>query len=241
MRENSFVVTHNKQRPIIMAMFSGPGPASVPRIKLDTGPKYSFGLKPKSKLDVGSPGPAAYSIPEKSTRFGGDGTPRYTLHARTKQGNAFSSPGPAAYHTESLKLFKQPSPPSYSFGSRTAFSKRDTSPAPNAYTVPPLFGEKVPSKRSAPAFVMAGRPRVGGFSEDLQKTPGPGAYKIGDANSWKNKAPSYSIGGRFMMPSDMTRKPGPAEYAPILIKSGSGPSFGMRHSEYLAPVLFSVN
>ena len=75
----------------------------------------------------------------------------------------------AAYSTEKVKVFKQPTPPSYSFGSRTRYRKRDNSPAPNAYTVPPIFGTKTPSKRSAPAFVMAGRARVGGFSEDMSK------------------------------------------------------------------------
>jgi len=75
----------------------------------------------------------------------------------------------AAYNTETVKIFKQPTPPSYSFGSRTRYSKRDGSPAPNAYTVPPLIGSKTPIKRSAPAYVMSGRARIGGFSEDLSK------------------------------------------------------------------------
>ena len=75
----------------------------------------------------------------------------------------------AAYSTEKVKIFKQPTPPSYSFGSRTRFNKRDATPAPNAYTVPPIFGTKTPSKRSAPAYIMAGRARVGGFSEDMSK------------------------------------------------------------------------
>jgi len=93
MRDNSLPL-QNKQRPIIMAMFSGPGPACVGRLKIDTGPKYSFGLKPKTKTNAHSPGPAAYSVQERSTRYGADGTPRYTLHYRTKEGNSFSTPGP---------------------------------------------------------------------------------------------------------------------------------------------------
>lgn len=83
-----------KQRPIISAMFSSPGPACVGRLDGSTGLKYSFGLKPKNKLDSSSPGPAAYKIQEKSTRFGGDGTPRYSLSGRPKDGNSFKTPGP---------------------------------------------------------------------------------------------------------------------------------------------------
>eukprot|EP00111_Clytia_hemisphaerica_P009304 TCONS_00027313-protein len=239
MRDNALPY-HNTKRPIIMAMFSGPGPACVGRLGLDNGPKYSFGLKPGQRVDAFTPGPAAYTVHDKSTRFGSDGSPKYTLHSRTKQGNSFTTPGPAAYSTEKVKIFKQPTPPSYSFGSRTRFNKRDGSPAPNAYTVPPIFGSKTPTKRSAPAYVMTGRGRVGGFSEDLSKTPGPGTYKVNDPNSWKHRAPSYSISGRFMMPGDSTQKPGPAHYSPHKQRSGTGPSFGVRHSEYTAPVLFST-
>lgn len=74
-----------------------------------------------------------------------------------------------AYQTENVKIFKQQTPPSYSFGSRTVYFKRDGIPGPNAYTVPQLFGSKIPTKSSAPAFSMSGRARVGGFSEDLRK------------------------------------------------------------------------
>lgn len=74
-----------------------------------------------------------------------------------------------AYKTESVKIFKQRTPPSYSFGSRTAYFKRENIPGPNAYSVPQLFGSKIPTKTSAPAFSMSGRARVGGFSEDLRK------------------------------------------------------------------------
>lgn len=74
-----------------------------------------------------------------------------------------------AYRTEAVKIFKQPSPPSYSFGSRTRYHRKGSAPAPNAYTLPNMIGMRIPSKSAPPAFSMAGRPRVGGFSEDLQK------------------------------------------------------------------------
>ena len=77
-----------------MAMFSGPGPACVGRMAKEHGPKYSFGLKPGKSINKASPGPAAYSIQDKSTRFGTDGSPKYTLHSRTREGSGFTTPGP---------------------------------------------------------------------------------------------------------------------------------------------------
>ena len=101
MRDNALPL-HNTKRPIIMAMFSGPGPACVGRMAKGSGPKYSFGLKPGKSTNSASPGPAAYRIQEKSTRFGNDGSPKYTLHYRTKEGNGFTTPGPGKYH----KIFR---------------------------------------------------------------------------------------------------------------------------------------
>ena len=93
MRDNALPL-QNKKRPIIMAMFSGPGPACVGRMSKEHGPKYSFGLKPQKSVNAASPGPAAYSIQDKSTRFGTDGSAKYTLHSRTREGSGFSTPGP---------------------------------------------------------------------------------------------------------------------------------------------------
>ena len=90
-------------RPVIAAMFRGPGPAAV-LLPNSTGykshdftknkaPAYSFGFKPKWKASENSPGPA-YLIPEKLTRVGADGSPRYTLKGRTNLQTSFRTPGP---------------------------------------------------------------------------------------------------------------------------------------------------
>ena len=74
-----------------------------------------------------------------------------------------------AYGCEKVKIFKQKSAPSYSFGSRTRYAQKEKTPAPNSYTMPNMIGMEIPSKSAPPAFSMRGRPKIGGFSEDLQK------------------------------------------------------------------------
>jgi len=209
-------IDDGKQRPVIGAMWKGPGPAkyylpsTVGYLNHDATknkkPGYVFGLKTVNKGDTKrSPGPAAYSVADRSTRYGADGTPKYSLHYRPKTCQNFNTPGPDAYKVEKEKIFKQKTAPCYSFGSRTRYHKKDHTPGPNAYSMPNLLGMGIPSKSAPPSYSMRGRPRIGGFSEDLQKSPGPGTYKIGDANSWRKKAPCYSISGRNLMPGDSTQ------------------------------------
>lgn len=47
---------------------------------------------------------------------------------------------------------------------------------------------------------MTGRSKTGGFSEDLAKAPGPGAYQHVRPDVTKRKAPGYSMLGRSYMP-----------------------------------------
>merc|ERR1711894_322831 len=65
---------------------------------------------------------------------------------------------------------------------RTKQSKSDNTPSPNAYQLPTTLGSNLVDKSSAPCYGVKSRPVVGGFSEDLQKTPGPGTYPTTDPN-----------------------------------------------------------
>ena len=47
---------------------------------------------------------------------------------------------------------------------------------------------------------MTGRSKTGGFSEDLARAPGPGAYQHVRPDVTKRKAPGYSMLGRSYMP-----------------------------------------
>ena len=50
---------------------------------------------------------------------------------------------------------------------------------------------------------MTGRSKTGGFSEDLARAPGPGAYQHVRPDVTKRKAPGYSMLGRSYMPGGL--------------------------------------
>ena len=53
------------------------------------------------------------------------------------------------------------------------------------------------------SFSMTGRSKTGGFSEDLARAPGPGAYQHVRPDVTKRKAPGYSMLGRSYMPGGL--------------------------------------
>ncbi|EDO37545.1 predicted protein [Nematostella vectensis] len=239
-----------QKRPQIAAMFRGPGPAKY-RLPGGCGyndhdprkhkkPAWSFGLKLGLKSQNVGPGPA-YLIPARITRTGTDGTPAYTLHDRTQLNKAFSTPAPGAYAPEKQRVPHQRWAPSYSFGSRTPYAKRDATPAANAYSLPNVVGPKAVGKTALPAYSMSARLKIGAFHEDLQKTPGPGTYKVHNPDYNKKRMPAYSMNGRNYMTGDNTLKPGPGAHSPekVYVHKRNAPrfSFGIRHSEYIAPLI----
>ncbi|XP_047138333.1 ciliary microtubule associated protein 1A [Hydra vulgaris] len=241
--------TENK-KPMISAMFRGPGPCYMMPgttgyighdVTKKTAPHYVFGIKTKLK-DETTPGPAAYKVDPKVTRFGKDGLPEYTLHYRPKELTTFITPAPGTYQTENAKILKYKTSPSFTIAGRTRYGKKDHIPGPSSYNLPTMFGSKIPIKSSPPSFSMSARSKFGGFNEDLKKTPGPGTYNSGDPNSWKIKAPMFSMAGRSALPTDKTQNPGPAKYLPGITK-GTTPkfSFGVRHSEYVVPLIADVS
>lgn len=100
------------------------------------------------------------------------------------------------------------------------------------------------SKTQAPCYSLTGRSNVGAFCEDLHKTPGPGTYKITDPSLIKDKAPHYSMTSRNVMPGDTTQKPGPGAHCPetVYIHKRAAPnfSFGIKHTQYMAPLIVEV-
>ncbi|XP_031561561.1 outer dense fiber protein 3-like [Actinia tenebrosa] len=239
-----------QRRPQIAAMFRGPGPAKYllpgtcgytahdPR--KNKKPAFSFGLKVGINTKNTGPGPA-YLVPSSMTRRGKDGTPAYTLHDRTSLIQSFQTPAPDTYAPEKQHPPNHVKAPQYSFGLRTPYTRRDPTPAANAYMLPTILGPKAVGKRSLPAFSMTGRSKIGGFHEDLQRTPGPGTYKVCNPNTFKSRKPIYSINGRNYAPGDSTLKPGPGAYSPekVYVDKKSAPrfTFGVRHSEYIAPLI----
>lgn len=234
------------RRPIA-AMHKGPGPVyslnpvvgfvdhcdSKRRL-----PAFSMAGRGKLLGDDCSPGPK-YAIEKGFTRTGPDGATKVGVSGRHKDLTMFQTPSPAAYkvNADPIKL----KAPEYTILGRTAPRILNQTPAPNAYTVPTTMGEKCVDKSSAPAYQLRSRPTVGSFSEDLQRTPGPGAYKTTGPNAYKRKCPEYSMTARNEVPGDSTQKPGPGAHKPENVKvhlpAAPSHSFGIKHSEYSGTVI----
>jgi len=246
------VYNYTKPRGPIAAMFGSPGPvyglpglvghpAHDPRSVHNRNPSYSFGVKHGKWRDEAGPGPCYYPD-SKQYRDGRDGTPHYSLYGRNKDLAGFKTPGPGAYAPEGSGPQSKGMPPAYSFGTRHAARRTDQTPGPNAYQLDSMMGNTVRSgKRQAPVFSLRGKNNVGSFCEDHARTPGPGAYLPKSADVYKNKSPQYSLTGRNGMPGDTTQKPGPGTHSPerVYVTKRSAPnfSFGIRHSQYEAPMI----
>ncbi|XP_077328950.1 ciliary microtubule associated protein 1A-like [Lithobates pipiens] len=242
---------HRPRRPI-SALYSSPGPkytlpGSTGYIQHDPSkyraPAYSFGSRRFKFVDNCSPGPG-YLVPANITMRGRDGTPAYSLYGRPKDLNTFRTPGPGSYTPERAGKYAYRSAPQYSIGARTKTFSNDQTPGPATYTLPSVFGPNIVTKSSAPNFSMTGRSRIGSFHEDLQKTPGPGTYHAVEPSTYKYKSPQYSMTARNFLPEDTTQKPGPGTYSPekVFLSRPQAPqiSFGIRHSEYVAPLIVDV-
>lgn len=207
-------------------------------------PAYSFGHRLKSSFkQESSPGPI-YRIDSRITKTGMDGTPAYSMLGQTKDQKTFKTPAPGAYSPEKVHPQGETHAPVYSMGKRTRYRKRDSSPSPNSYNLPALLGPRVPNKGSSASFSMTSRANTGGFAEDLAKTPGPGRYRTVDPSVTKRKSPGYSMLQRNFMPGDATKKPGPGAHSPekVVINRPCPPavSLGIRHSEYICPLIIEV-
>jgi len=240
----------------IAGMYNSPGPSVYPlptlvgarghdpRSEHQKTPAWSFGTKHGKFSEDSSPGPVHY--PDvKYTRTGKDGTPHYSLYSRPKELANFHVPGAGTYSPEKAGPASKYMSPRFSFGSRTRLRASDKNPGPNQYSLPGLLGKTVESgRRQAPIFSQRGRSKIGGFDEDLQKTPGPGTYTVTDPSTYKNKAPLYTLRPRTEMPGDGTLKPGPGAHSPekVIINKRAAPvpSFGIRHSDYTTPLIVDV-
>ncbi|NXD88552.1 ODF3A protein, partial [Halcyon senegalensis] len=232
-------------------------------------PAYSFGARVEGRPGERSPGPA-YLLPPGTTAKGKDGTPAFSIHGRPRDILPFCTPGPGCYSPERAGRLAFPSAPACTLRSRTKMGACQQTPGPAAYRLPPMLGPRVVSKSSAPNYSIPGRSNVGAFYQDLCKTPGPCGYKVVEADVYKRRAPRYSMLARNTLPTDHSAKPGPGSYNPEQVRgfrgsprlwgSGSrdpprcslpplsptqqgqqrGVTFGIRHSEYLAPLIVDV-
>ncbi|XP_048354618.1 outer dense fiber protein 3-like protein 2 [Sphaerodactylus townsendi] len=241
-----------KKTPGIAAQETGPGPGcySLPPtigfVSHDytrfASPAYSFHQRLNNSIYLkdASPGPCYYVEPEV-TRFGRIRGPSYSMLARPKPPGLPRTPGPGTYSPERVPPPSQQRPPSFSLGARTKYRPVDHVPAPNSYTLPTLLGPRIPSKPSSPCFTISGRNDKGSYSEDLSRTPGPGRYSTTDPNVYLCRLPAFSMLGRLRKPSGAFPTPGPGTHSPEKViahwKRSPSYSLGIRHSEYLMPLI----
>lgn len=245
-----------RPRQNIAAQYSGPGPVyALPGLVGQSnhdsrsihrkGPAYNFGVRHGKFKDDCSPGPC-YLPQNKYYRDGADGTPHYSLYSRNADLTAFKTPGPGAYNNENNGPQTCYSPPKYSFGTRHRSRRTDNTPGPNNYSLPSVIGlTKESHMTQAPNYTLVGRRSMGNFDEDLARTPGPGAYAVPKANTYRSAAPEFSMTGRNTLPGDNTRKPGPGAHSPggssVNKKKAPNFSFGVRHSQYTAPLIVAAD
>lgn len=243
-------------KPTISGKLRGPGPgryqlpSSCGKIGHDPtkrcAPSHSFGNRTKLLYtkDI-SPGPK-HAIDSKITRKGMDGTPQYSLAKRFDDPNLFKTPAPGAYSPEKCHPQGEKHAPVYSMAARTRYRKRDTVPAPNSYSLPTLHGPsmKLSQHKSSHSYTMRPKTDYNDFAKDLSKTPGAGSYNTPDPNTTKKKSALYTMKGRSYMPGDSTQKPGPGAHRPedVLITKRQAPraSLGIRHSEFITPLIIQV-
>lgn len=158
----------------------------------------------------------------------------------------FQTPGPGTYSPERAPPCNlQRRPPCFTMRSRTQYRNTDTVPAPNKYCLPPVMGPQVPNKPSSASYTMSRSYSTGGPSVDLAKTPGPCRYNTTDLNLYRPRQPAFSMLGRHKMPRDATKKPGPGEYNPekVTANKARAPAYslGIRHSEFVTPLVLNVS
>lgn len=229
----------------IAAKLKGPGPAKyrlpgtcgegnhdITRKKM---PAFSFGKRFTNNYESCSPGPS-YMVPQFVTRTGRNSAPAYSLYGRQPERKGEKTPAPGNYSPEKYPIPNDKRAPVYSFGCRLPARRGDETPAPNAYKLPSLIGSQGVANHSAPAHSIAGKPKIGAYYEDLQKTPGPGTYTACDLNKYKTKGPAYSVKGRHEV-RDKCIVPGPGAFYPEQVymnkKAAPSFSFGIRHTEYM--------
>ena len=241
-------------RPDIAAKQKGPGPAKyvlpnqTGRICHDptrpVSPAYSFGKRLGSSIirPWSSPGPIHYIHPTL-TRTGKEGTPSYSIRKLTKPLESYPVPGPGAYRLEQTPVLDYRRAPKYSFGVKGAYKSVNRVPSPDTYNIKTTIGRDSNLGKKGPSYSMAARPFSGSFAEDRAKTPGPAAYHCDRSDRFLKLSLSYSILARNFGIEVKTQCPPPGSYSPERCASPfrrtPDASFGIKHSEYMTPVLDS--
>ncbi|NXW59356.1 ODF3A protein, partial [Eurystomus gularis] len=252
----------HRPRGPIAALYSSPGPKyGLPtnvgyRLhdpSRSRAPAYSFGARVGGREQERSPGPT-YLLPPGTTAKGKDGIPAFSIYSRPRDLLPIHTPGPGAYSPERAGRVAFPSAPACSLRSRTRMGTCQQTPGWGAERcgtkVPRVLGRQGAGDLGCWGYGEPGCWGARGPVTLCPQTPGPCRYSVVDADVYKRRAPQYSMLARNALPGDNSTKPGPGAYSPEQVltttvlppKQGRqrGVTFGIRHSEYLAPLIVDV-
>ncbi|XP_004611915.2 outer dense fiber protein 3-like protein 1 [Sorex araneus] len=244
-----------KQKPVIMALVKGPGPAKylLPSctghanhdISMFQAPAFSLLSRHSERraVDVGSPGP--YSLDPKLTRFGVSNCPQVPMVGRISSIRLNTTPAPDHYPVEKTFPPDERRVPQYSFGQRCPYRVAAPNPAPNQYQLPLLLGPNCPVTHAAPCYSLSSLNKNWFHKENMAGGPGPAGYMCPPPSVYRNCSPSYSMGRRFSYPLDHTPRPGPGshEVQQVVLHKPHIPAFsmGVKHSSHLTPLIVDIH
>ncbi|XP_038036414.2 uncharacterized protein [Anas platyrhynchos] len=116
------------------------------------------------------------------------------------------------YHTETSNKHVFKCPPVQSMAFRHEAFRADRPPGPGTYTLPRLMGPNTAYTTASPCYSMKWKSKHDRFDADLSKTPGPAAFPKIEVDTYKRRAPIYTMGAQTRIGGDRTIKPGPADY-----------------------------
>ncbi|CAM4635037.1 unnamed protein product [Caretta caretta] len=241
-----------KQYPPISAKIKGPGAGKYGRqpctgirnhdFTMFAEPAYTMRIKHTEKILADTVSPGAFFIDPHLSRFGWWKPSSFCIQNREKSLSLMSTPAPTEYYTEKVHPQGEPYAPAYSLADRTRYRENDPNPAPNAYTLPGMLGPRLPLKPSAPCYSMASKMDIWSNAKELARVPGPASFVVPEPNVYLHRQPAYSMWRKYNFVRDST--PGPADYktSRVTITKPRAPDFslGIRHSEYLTPLVIDV-
>ncbi|XP_049740744.1 outer dense fiber protein 3B isoform X1 [Elephas maximus indicus] len=262
---NTGYILHDPSRPRAPAYTFGarlptqqqscsPGPGHLVPARMtvrgpDGSPSYSIYGRPRDGARFLTPGPGRY-FPERAGNLAYPSAPRHTIAPRNWGVQPEQqTPGPGTYTVPSLlgsRVIGKVSAPTYSIYGRSAvgtfFEDLSKTPGPCAYHVvnPGVY------KSRAPQFTMLARTSL---PEDNTLKPGPAAYNV-DKVAWSSGAGGRGGSSGFGSWTEGLRSGARRARWRFCAVSGlsrpqhrkpRGWSFGIRHSDYLAPLVTDVD
>uniref|UniRef100_A0A493SXH5 Outer dense fiber of sperm tails 3 n=2 Tax=Anas platyrhynchos TaxID=8839 RepID=A0A493SXH5_ANAPP len=158
-----------------------------------------------------------------------------------------SPSAPGDYHTEASNKHVFKSVASHSIAS-IGLHRPPSLPTPRAgpgtYTLPRLMGPNTAYTTASPCYSMKWKSKHERFNTDLSKesdTPGPAAFPKIEVDTYKRRAPIYTIGAQTKLGGDRTVQLGPADYhtgmVTLIKPQAPETTFGIRHSIYTTPLI----